>query len=131
MFALFKKETSDLVKEWQTVKLASELAKKSDEDKKKILNYIENNKSELTVVLSSLTEATRLKNGSKMSKGLFYEVLEWIHSVVWPPLLIGCSSNSNYRKSYDYYFAAYKEAHGNPEAALAKYKEIMKYMDNS
>ena len=128
MFGFFKKKTTDLVEEWQKVMLVNEFANNkniSEEDKKSILVYINDNKSELTVVLSSLAEAARQKNGDNISKELFHEVLKWIHSVVWPSLIMGFKAKSNFRKSFDHYMESYKKFHDNPEEALAKYNEIM------
>ncbi len=97
----------------------------TQQDRDQIVQYVANNKKELTVVLSSLTEAARQKNGEKISKDLFYENLNWMHSLVWTAIVSGVKTGSNFRKSYDYTFEAYKLTVENPEEALARYKAIM------
>ncbi len=127
MFNFFKKNTTDLVKEWNAVYTNEVInnASLSEQDREDIVKYVSNNKRELTVVLSSLTESARLKNGDKVSKDLFYTILDWIHSLVWSAIVSGVKTGTNFRKSYDYVFEAYKFTVDNPEEALSKYKEIM------
>lgn len=117
MFNLFKKNTTDLVKEWNLVYTKEVMQNPSltEKDRKDIVNYVSNNKRELTVVLSSLTESSRLKNGDKISKDLFYTTLNWIHSLVWTAIVTGVKSGDNFRKSYDDAFEAYKRSVKNPQ----------------
>lgn len=127
MFNFFRKNTTDLVKEWNAL-YTSEVMNNpalSKQDREEIVSYVFKNKSELTVVLSSLTEAARLKNGDKISKDLFNEILKWIHSLVWSAIVTGVKSGNNFRKSYDYIFEAYKHTVSNPEEAVSKYKKIV------
>lgn len=127
MFNFLKKNTTDLVKEWNA-KYTNELMSNPDlskQDREDIINYVSNNKDELTIVLSSLTEAARLKNGDKISKDLFNTILEWIHTLVWSAIVSGVKTDTSFKKSYDYVFEAYKETANNPEEALSKYKTIV------
>lgn len=78
------------------------------EERDAIVNCVSNNKKELSVVLNCLIETARLKNGCKISKDLFFTILEWIHSLVWVALINGVKTGIGFRKSYDYVFEAYK-----------------------
>ena len=122
MFNLFKKSTTDLVKEWNVIYTNEVLLNQrlSDQDRKDIPNYVTNNKDELSVVLNSLVEGVRLKNGDKISKTFFNETLEWLHKIIWASIILGVKSNKNFRKSFDDFMEYYR----NPEVALKEYDEL-------
>lgn len=119
-------KTTDLVEEWNKVYTNEIITNKnlSEQDRRDIINYVAKNKDELTIVLSSLTEAMRLKNGDSLTKELFLATLHWIHKRVWASIIMGVKSNSNFRKSYDLYSETENEVMKNPDQAIAKYKEI-------
>lgn len=127
MLNFFKKTTTDLVKEWNIIYTNEVLKnpKLSEKNRKDIVDYVAKNKNELSVVLNSLVETARLKNGDKITKDLFNEILNWIHSLIWTAITSGIVSGANFRKSYDYVFEAYKLTVTNPEEALDKYKKIV------
>jgi len=124
MFNFFKKTTTDLVKEWNTIYTNEVINNSSltDQDRKDIPNYVFKYKDELTVVLNSLTEGIRLKNGDKISKVFFYETLEWLHKIIWASIILGVKSNKNFRKSFDDFMVFYR----NPEETIEKYEELKK-----
>ncbi|AYF45726.1 hypothetical protein BALOs_2736 [Halobacteriovorax sp. BALOs_7] len=126
MFNIFKKRTTDLVKSWNQIYTREVITNPnlSEKDREDIIRYVSNNTKEITVVLSSIVEGARLKNGDKISKDLFNSILDWIHSLVWQSIVNGVMTGKNFRVSYDEVFEIYKYTQENPEEALKRYKEI-------
>ncbi|MCK5073901.1 MAG: hypothetical protein KAQ98_10780 [Bacteriovoracaceae bacterium] len=104
MFGFFKKNTIDLVSEYYSVRLIHEFVNHptiSSSDIDNILFYIKDNRPEVVVVLSSLTEGIRIRQGSRISKEAFDQNLEFIHKLMWPTLVLGMKSGNSFRGVFD------------------------------